>query len=58
MAKTEYKLYDSKISAIKAGCKEEQLTEKNGVVYCDCNKKQDKPKKKVTKEDKEAYDTK
>ena len=31
-----YKLFNSKNAAINYGCKEDQLTEKDGVVYCNC----------------------
>ena len=51
MSKTE-KLYNSKTSALQAGCKESDLTHKNGVWYCVCSTTKQKEDKvvKTTKE--------
>ena len=53
-------LYNSKASALQAGCKESDLTEKNGVWYCVCSTTTKKEHKavKTTKEDKITLNTK
>ena len=48
-----FKLYPSKQSALQAGCGEDELTEKNGVVYCSCSCKPVKKEEKVVKTTKE-----
>ena len=36
----KYKLFDSIKTALQAGCAKENLTEKNGVVYCEVQQKE------------------
>ena len=58
--RTISKLYNSKASALQAGCCETDLTEKNGVWYCVCSTTTRKEEKavKTTKEDKITLKTK
>lgn len=56
------KLYNSIASAVKDGCCEDELKEKNGVFYCECSDLNVKELKvdaiKVTKEYKSKKETK
>ena len=58
--RTTSTLYNSKASALQAGCKESDLTEKSGVWYCVCSTTTKKEEKtvKTTKEDKITLKTK
>ena len=58
--RTTSTLYNSKASALQAGCAESDLTEKNGVWYCVCSTTTKKEHKavKTTKEDKITLNTK
>ena len=48
------KLFNSKAAALQNGCGEDQITEKDGVFYCNCSiqKKENKDIKDLSKEDK------
>ena len=53
------KLFNSKAAALRNGCGEDQITEKDGVFYCNCSiQKKENKDIKVTKEYKVKRKTK
>ena len=58
----KFKLFNNKGAALASGCSEDQITEKDGVFYCECDKVIKKELKvedlKVTKEFKTSKDAK